>query len=169
VEWKLQEVLGDVMSNAAARKCLFQGMSFMVGRNVDYLILLNKNGFNLIWRERIMDPSSDIPRYQYLTWPYRHYASLNDDANAGLLHTIIGELARICACKALVSAKKDPKRGDWNGTVAGEDNEEWSPASNKSKHGGSNHRAANRGKPQINRGGTRADTHWSAATIHGDH
>ena len=102
LEFKLSEVRGDFLQDDYAQNIFIQGISFMCGRNLDFLLLMNRGGFIAIWR-KLLTYSGSLAKYQYFMWPERKYANFDDDQNLGLLHEILAELARISAIKDIVA------------------------------------------------------------------
>ena len=94
LELKYRGIKGNWLKNKKARTVVNQALGAMTGRNQDFQILFNRDGFIVIWRIRVSNG-----RYKYFMWRNSQYATLNDDGNVKKLNSLFGEIARISACK----------------------------------------------------------------------
>jgi hypothetical protein len=103
IEAKLKSILGNIFEPQEARQLFNQGVAYMAGRDLDFMVNVTSAGFYVLWRKDLpeADPATGGPRSQYYLWPDREFAGFHDDSNVETFQRIIGEFARITARKTL--------------------------------------------------------------------
>lgn len=82
---------GKLLDSKEGELLYTEGVSAMIGCNVDFALSMSTRGFFCMWRKKV---DSD---YQYYMWPHMEIASFDSDRNIRALFSIVSELSRISA------------------------------------------------------------------------